>query len=130
MGLRITDYSSDPTLADAIGRFHALLQMTFESSIYKLFETPSSQIIRFLVQQVPPPQRDGQAEIAVITHKCQKCGRESSIQANLAKAHPLQAGFVPYPANNVFKCPNCDTEANLAEARRQIEAQSRKPVVA
>lgn len=130
MGLQIVDYSVVSELADAIGRYYALLQMTFESNVYKLFETPSSQIVRFLVQQVPPPQRDGRAEIAVIDYKCQKCGKESQIQANLGKKHPLQAGLVPFPPDDVFRCPNCGTETNLSSAKRQVEAQARRPVIA
>ena len=130
MGLQILDYSLVPELADAIGRYYALLQMTFESSVYKLFETPSSQIVRFLVQQVPPPQRDGRAEIAVVEHKCQKCGKESRIQANLGTKQPLQAGFVPFPPDGVFRCPSCGTESNLSDAKRQIEAQTKRPVIA
>jgi hypothetical protein len=52
IGLEITDYSKNPELADAITRYHVLLQMTFETTnIYKLFETPSSQIFRFSVNQ-------------------------------------------------------------------------------
>ena len=130
MGLQILDYSGIPELADAVGRYYALLQMTFESSVYKLFETPASQIVRFLVQQVPPPQRDGRAEIAVIEHRCQKCGKESRVQANLGTKQPLQAGLVPYPPDGVFRCPNCGTETNLSDAKRQIEAQTRRPVIA
>ena len=130
MGLRITDYSRNKDLGDAINRYYALLQMTFESNIYKLFETPTSQIIRFIMQQVPPPQKEAKADVAIITHKCEKCGQESLIQANLGESHPLQTGHLPFPASNTFKCPGCGTETNLVDARRQIEAQSRKPVVA
>ena len=35
MRLRITDYSRSPELADAIRRYHTLLQMTFATNIYK-----------------------------------------------------------------------------------------------
>jgi len=52
IGLEITDYTTDPELADAIRRYHVLLQITFDTtSIYKLFETPQSQIYRFAVSQ-------------------------------------------------------------------------------
>lgn len=42
MKLHIVDYSQTPDLWDAITRYYTLLQLTFESNIYKLFETPSS----------------------------------------------------------------------------------------
>ena len=47
MKLKITDYSEDPALADAIRRYYTLLQMTFASNIFKIFETFKSQIVRF-----------------------------------------------------------------------------------
>ena len=40
MKLYVTDYSSTPELADAIRRYYTLLQMTFATNIYKIFETP------------------------------------------------------------------------------------------
>jgi hypothetical protein len=52
IGLEITDYTTDPELADAIRRYHVLLQITFDTTgIYKMFETPQSQIYRFAVSQ-------------------------------------------------------------------------------
>ena len=51
IGLQITDYTKNTELSDAIRRYHVLLQMTFDSTgIYKLFETPNSQIQRFFMQ--------------------------------------------------------------------------------
>jgi hypothetical protein len=56
MRLKITDYSQQPKLADAIGRYFALLQMTFSTNIYKIYETQVSQILKFTAPQVPSPQ--------------------------------------------------------------------------
>ena len=51
IGLQITDYSRDAEMADAIRRYHVLLQMTFDTTgVYKLYETPTSQIQRFFGQ--------------------------------------------------------------------------------
>lgn len=55
MRLRITDYGQQAELANAIRRYYTLLQMTFATNIYKVFETPTSQVDRFIMQQVPPP---------------------------------------------------------------------------
>lgn len=130
MGLRIMDYSKVPELADAIRRYHTLLQMTFATNIYKVFETPESQIYRFITPQVPPPQQQqAQAEVAIIEALCGKCNATSRVQANLGESHPLQEGCVPFPPDNRFRCPNCGAEADFSDARRQIEAQSKKRVV-
>lgn len=130
MGLRITDYSTNDALADAIRRYHVLLQMTFGTNIYKLFETPTSQIYRFIGVQVPPAAAAAvQANSAIIEVPCGKCGSNLKVQANLDRPQPLQPGLLPFPADNKLKCPNCDNEIDLSEARRQIEVQSKKPVV-
>ncbi|MCU1240977.1 MAG: hypothetical protein JWO71_1703 [Candidatus Acidoferrum typicum] len=52
IGLEITDYSKDKELSDGIRRYHILLQMTFDTTgIYKIIETPESQIYRFAFNQ-------------------------------------------------------------------------------
>lgn len=126
MRLRITDYSEVPDLAEAIRRYHTLLQMTFDSTnIYKIFETPSSQILRFTAQVVPPPQ---DADAVLVQVQCPNCRTASKVQANLKKS-PLQPGQHPFPADNKFKCPACAAEIDLTDARRQIEVQSKRSVI-
>ena len=48
MKLVINDYSKNLPLAEAIRRYHALLQIAFHTNIYKVIETPCSQIYRFI----------------------------------------------------------------------------------
>jgi len=100
--------------------------MTFDSTnIYKVFETPDSQIIRFVAPAVPPPQN---ADAVIIEIDCPKCRAPSKVQANLKKC-PLQPGHHQFPADNRFKCPACAAEIDLADTRRQIEIQSKKKLV-
>jgi Serine dehydrogenase proteinase len=132
MRLKITDYSKLPDLADAIRRYYTLLQMSFSSTnIYKVFETPESQIVRFQTPHVPPPQAaaPSDANILNIDVTCGKCGKVSRVQANLGSSQPLQPGSLPFPGDNKFMCPGCGAVADISDARRQIEAQSKKPVV-
>lgn len=130
MGLRITNFSEIPELADAIRRYYTLLQMTFATNIYKVFETASSQVLRFIAPNVPPPpQRVQQHGIIVIETKCGNCGFVGHLQANIGKTMPLQEGNVPFPSDNRFRCPNCGAEADLSDARRQIEIQAKKQLV-
>lgn len=125
MRLRITDYSKQPDLAEAIRRYHTLLQMTFDSTnIYKVFETPNSQIVRFMTPAVPPPQ---DADVAILEVPCPKCRTVSKVQANLKKS-PLRPGHHRFPTDNRFKCPTCNGEIDLTAARRQIEVQSKRPL--
>lgn len=128
MGLKITDYSESPDLSDAIRRYYTLLRMTFEAtSMYKLFETPTTQIARFLAI-VAPPQSPG-ADVAQVNFKCSKCGEGAQIQANFRQGIPLKKGSVPFPKNNKFKCPHCSLETDLSDLRKQLEAESGKPMV-
>lgn len=137
MRLKITDYSEQPDLSDAIRRYYTLLQMMFDTNIYKIFETPDSQIIRFEIMAGVPVQ--GQAVpgggnpqisgLAAIDIQCNKCKTAMKIQANLQKGVPLQPGRIPFPADNKIKCPTCGAEHDLTAARLQIEAQTKRSIV-
>jgi hypothetical protein len=129
MGLRITNYGEQPELADAVNRYYALLQMTFAGNLYKLYETTGSQIYKFLMPSVPPPQPQVTADSAELEIQCSKCQSRFKVQANLGKKQPLRTGCIPFPADNKLKCPACGVEHDLSDARRQLEAQAKKRVV-
>ena len=65
----------------------------------------------------------------VVEVACRKCGHKSKIQANLGRARALEDGCLPFPKDDVFRCPGCGAETNLGDLKRQVEAQARKPVV-
>lgn len=132
MRLKITDFSKNTELADAIRRYHTLLQMTFATNCYKVIETPQSQIYRFIAPDVSPSggaASPEQASKATFDVPCPNCGAVTRVQANLAVPQPLEAGSVPYPGDDMLNCPHCGTEINLSDTRRQIEAQTKKAVV-
>ncbi len=137
MRLKITDYSQDAQLSDAVTRYYTLLQMTFATNIYKVFETAESQIYRFIAPQLPPPsqllqqlqQPPGPPAMVVFDIQCNRCKTASKIQANLLPNQPLQKGCVAFPADNKFRCTGCGIEMDLTDTRRQIEAQTKRPVV-
>lgn len=129
MRLKITNYTTIPDLSDAITRYYTLLHMAFVTNCYKLFETPTSVIYRFVAQQSAPVPQAASADVAFLDTTCRKCGTSARIQANLGKTSPLQAGFVPFPADNKFRCSNCGTESDISGARRNVEAQAKKAIV-
>ncbi|MBI3945270.1 MAG: Clp protease ClpP [Armatimonadetes bacterium] len=133
MGLRITDYSQSPELADAIGRYHTLLRMTFSyTNAYKVFETPVSQLLDFLAPPMPAaPGLPGQLspDMVVANVQCHNCNTVSRVQFNLGKKQPVQAGNHPFPPDGKFRCPSCGTEHDLSGAKQQVEAQTKKRVV-
>jgi len=130
--LQIVDYSQTPDLYDAIQRYHILLRMTFEgTSIFKLFETPMSQIVR---HKVPPGQKapisPQQADSLVISLQCPKCQVQIPLQANFVANAPSQPGALPFPANNQLSCPNCRSTLNVQDLRLQLESQAKRPILA
>ena len=103
--------------------------MTFESPVYKVFETPTSQIYRQaqrLMQGVQPLAMGGKV-IAEI--QCLKCQAVNRVQLNLEKGIPIEEGCVRYPPGGQLACTNCGEVMNLAEVRRQVEMQAKREVV-
>jgi len=132
--LKITDYSANAELNDAITRYYTLLKMTFDLvNVYKIFETPETQVLRLLAQIAVPqmvPQSPQGLKTAQVDYKCAHCQHPMKIQINLGKHTPLAPGFMAYPiATNVVKCPRCGRDNNLLPIRLQVEAQSGKKVV-
>ena len=131
LNLKIKDYSEIPDLNDAIMRYFVLLQMTFQTNIYKIFETKDSQISRFINftnQNIPIPKPGNQANSLVIEIPCKKCNNINKIGCGLGKKIKIQAGYIPFPKDNMLKCIKCGDEMNITEVRRSIEAQTKKVV--
>ena len=131
MKLKITDYRENSELYDAITRYYTLLQMSFETNIYKVIETPESQIYKS-INSIPTPQQ-GMPNILpnplLADFKCGKCQANTKIQINFDKDFPLIEGAVPFPSNNRLKCPHCGAESDVLGLRQQLEAQTKKKIV-
>lgn len=131
--VKITNYSNDKDLNDAIIRYHTLLRMSFEDTdMYKLFETPDTQISRFQASANVKPENVSVKDMKIvnINFVCPQCKTKYTIQANLNEQAPINEGCVPYPIeNNMFKCLKCNKETDVSRARLQIEAQTGKSVV-
>ncbi|HEX3855771.1 MAG TPA: ATP-dependent Clp protease proteolytic subunit [Verrucomicrobiae bacterium] len=131
INLRITDYSKIPELNEAITRYYTLLRMAFETNLYKLVETSGSQIYRYGgAQAVPPPKNQvPNAKAINVRFNCGKCKQVIQLQANFEKDVPLKINNLPFPANNVVKCPSCETDNNVGVIRLQLEAQTNRKVI-
>jgi hypothetical protein len=131
--LRITDYSKEPDLSDAITRYYTLLRMGFETNLYKVYETITGQVFRFLNTPTKPqvvPAKSNQADHGIAVVNCPKCQAVTKVQFNLRAGIPLEKGAVPFPdTKDVLKCQQCGTDINLKNLRLQIEAQTGKKVV-
>jgi predicted RNA-binding Zn-ribbon protein involved in translation (DUF1610 family) len=133
MRLQVFDYTSKVELSDAIERYFTLLRMTFDlTGIYKIFETCNSQIYQSISQANPPSvpiQRNVKAQVAHADFVCPKCVSKYKIQLNLVKNIKTEPSTVPFPENDIFVCPNCGTQTNIAPMRLQFEAQTGMKVV-
>lgn len=129
MRLKITDYSEEAQLFDAIRRYYTLLKMSFDTTnIFKIYETPSSQIYRFVTPQTVPTTKQ-EADMGIFDYVCPKCKHKTKLQANLKRGLPLQPGAVEFPKDNVFICPACDARNDLSDLRAQLESESKKKIV-
>ncbi len=138
LGLQITDFSDNEELYDGIRRYHTLLQMTFESNVYKLFETQHGLVVRFLnLNPGPAAVSPGQVQKDLAGAKsvdadvtCPLCKSPIPLQLKLAHGVSDKPGRIPYPEGDELTCPKCQKRINLAGARREIESQIGKKVVA
>jgi hypothetical protein len=143
LGLEITDYSTQPNLADAIARYHALLRISFDMSpVYKIVETPTTQISRVFNMQpqgILPilPSGKGLAGSPItipgdaglmVDLTCSNCGQNLKFQADFNILKPLQTGCIRFPASDEIACPTCKTKLQLGPVRQTIERQTNKKV--
>jgi len=131
MRLLINNYGNNADLNDAIVRYYTLLRMSFETNIYKLYETPVSQIYRSINSGVQPmlQQQLNLPNPLLLDFECGKCHSKTKIQVNFDQEFPLLPGAIPFPKDNIFKCPSCEAESNLQGLRQQLEAQFKKKIV-
>ena len=137
IGLQITDYRTLPDLNDAISRYFILLTMTFDqTSIYKIYETPTSQVIKQSVQSVPMPLPTKRVQnlrpaqdMAQVEYHCPRCKMPMNIQANLRPGIQILKGYIKFPQNNKIVCPSCGLESDVSIIRMQIESQTRQKIV-
>ena len=129
--LVITDYSKNPELNDAITRYFTLLQMSFETNIYKIYETPKSQIYRS-INTSPPIENNPMQKLPnplIVDFECGKCHGKLKMQINFNQRFPCVEGTIPFPRNNLVKCPFCGAESNVLGLRQQLEAQTKRKIV-
>jgi len=130
MGLKIVDYTQSKDLDEAITRYYTLLKMTLESTnLYKIFETTETQIMRFAAGNVPAQQANNAVNNVIVDFECPKCRTKHAMQAKLSKDALTDVNKVLFPKNNIFVCPVCQNNNNLAQLRLQIEAQTGKKVI-
>lgn len=129
LGLKITDFGAIPELNDAVLRYQVLLRMTFEMGpVYKIFETPKTQIARrFQLPALNPDQAAqllGQVQHAptlVVGANCANCNHPNEFQLDFDPGQPLQPGARRFPNAAEVPCQRCGQNLNLASIRAEVE---------
>lgn len=134
LGLKVenfTDKNANKEVAEHILRYYTLLKITLnETNIFKLFETPTTQIIRFQQLQAVPVQAPGQADIILLPIPCHSCGNIIDVQMNFTDGVPVKPGFILADAKlKTIKCPHCGFDNNLTPLIEKIEKDSGRKVV-
>lgn len=128
--LKVTNYTTSPELNDAIQRYYTLLEMTFNTTnIYKVFETPESQIFMFVTPQSGRLPKQGEIDSAIIDFQCPNCQTITKIHAVFKPNLNLQEGAILFPADNNFICPSCNSNINLSDLRKQIESEAKRKIL-
>ena len=131
MKLKITDYTDDKELAQAIDSYFILLKMSFDAGTsFKIYETIESQIYRHvpIIQGLPMlPVQD--IEMVGARLQCPQCNAIMNIQANFKKGVALKPGFIPMPQADKISCIACQKEINLVDLKKAIEGQTQRKIV-
>ena len=129
MGLRISNFSADTNLCDAINRYYALLKISFQSPVYKIFETLDGCIELHMGKNKAAPANANLADSVIVEFSCPKCKHAKVIQANFKPNLPLAMGAEMFPQNNIVKCNVCGAETNLLALRQRIESESGRSII-
>jgi len=129
MRVKVTDYSGDAELYDAINRYSTLLQMFFATNIYKIIETVDAQIYRIANVGGAEQGMDKNIDNVIIDFECNNCKHKTKIQANLKGGIAIKSGHIVFPKNNKYFCPKCHKESDLSNLRREIEVGTKKSVI-
>ncbi len=129
MGLKIHNIDDEIGLKDAVGRYYALLKLTFQSPIYKLFETIGGHIEMRINEKKEAPVNTRLADSVIVEFICPKCHHKQILQGNFKPRLPLTMGAELFPSSNMVKCASCGTMTNLASLRQRIEKDSGRAMV-
>ena len=132
MKLKVSDYTENSNLSEAIQKYFILLKMIFDSTnVFKVYETPESQIYRNIPimgipQQKVPSQDINKVEVGI---QCPQCNNAIKLQANLRENIPLNPGLIKLPREEKIECPNCKKEIDLINLKKTIEGQVGRRII-
>ena len=120
--VKVVNYDDKADLSDAITRYYTLLRISFEmSSAYKIFETPSSQIYRYLGSgRAARPQQWPRASKSGVDAACPECQARLAVQVNWTRDVPNDPDAIPYADPMV--CPACGARIPLNKMLLELEA--------
>ena len=130
--LKITDYSCNKNLFDAIKDYYLWLRIAFQKRFYyKIIETEFSQLYKLAnVQQVLKPPVEPQTDFTVIEVLCVHCKKINRLQVNFRQNITLrQDCHFLFPPDNILCCNECKQKQDISRIREQLEVQFGKEIV-
>lgn len=126
--LRIIDFAENQKLNDAIMKYYTLMRMSFEGGIYKIFETPETQIYKMI--PVPITQNIPQDEVknVLVDIDCQNCKEKHKVVVPFGEILEENKDCVPFPENNILFCKKCHNKIDLTQIKTDIEKQFNKKI--
>jgi uncharacterized protein YbaR (Trm112 family) len=94
------------------------------TSIYKIYETPTSQLYRYLNVQGAPVQQT--PDHVIINVECPYCKTKLRLQANSKDGIALENGAISFPKDNVLICPACKKRLDLTKIKGERESTKNK----
>ena len=129
MRVKVTNFGHNLRIAEPIRRYNALLHMTFDTPVYKVFETPTTLIARIEQQAVvAQPDAVQRARAAQATFPCPACKQTLKVQLDFEPGVDLQPGSIRYPKGDHVACPECGADCDLLPLRTSAEQQIGKQV--
>jgi hypothetical protein len=134
--LKIINIDEDAVLKDIVYRIQTVCRMLFTgTTTYKIFATEDTKIFKQgvvsnvplrTIPSAPPPLKA--AEVAEISIKCQKCGKEHKIYAKFIANPKIDEdhkakGCLPFPKDNKITC-DCGFEINVTGIRNDLEVKT------
>lgn len=127
--LKITDFSENETLNDAIMRYYTLMRMSFEGGIYKIFETPDTQIYKMIPMKIAQQIPQDEVKNVVVDVDCPKCKEKHKVVCAFGEILEENRGCIPYPKNNILFCKKCHSKIDLSQLKNDVETQFNKKIV-
>lgn len=121
MRLLVQDFSTTADLCEAIKRYYSLLRISFQSNLFKIIETPTSQILRHANVALSNLAAQQAPQAVEIQKVCKNCNSQIKVFAKLNTNAIRPPGSIPFPSEDMLDCPTCGELVDFSPERAKVE---------